>query len=633
MIIRIFISISMLCLAAGCSALAPERTPAGRPAAEKPSAVKASAPESGRPGNAAAASSGTSVKPGTALRSRPIDPGPRAVDDDPECLIADEEEGDLGASPSKEAYFSRALDLCRAARLYWQRGDLERAVETLDAAYAIILDVDPENDPKLLQEKEDLRITISKRILEIYSSRQVVMNGRRNEIPLTLNRYVQEEIDSFTIGRERDFFLEAYRRSGKFRPRIEEALREAGLPLELSWLPLIESGFKLTALSPARALGLWQFIPSTGYRYGLNRDTYIDERLDPEKATRAAIDYLKDLHAMFGDWTTVLAAYNCGEHRVLRTIQSQNINYLDDFWDLYERLPRETARYVPRFLATLHIVNAPERYGLQEVAVAAPLAFETVSVPRQTSLKAIAKAADLDEGLLRELNSELRQGILPAGGYELKVPEGEAENLLARLEELPTVAVREIETPRGAAAALFHKARPGETLAGIARKYGVELNALLAANGMRRPAPLAAGKPVRIPAAGCPPERPAPPAAAAAARPAGPPAEHVVRHGDSLWNIARRYNTTTEEIQRLNKVTPATLTVGQVLRVPRSEAAKPEPPRPDRQPAKPKTHVVRPGDTLAAIAKSYKTTPEQLAKANRLTVRAALQPGQVLIVE
>ena len=110
-------------------------------------------------------------------------------------------------------------------------------------------------------------------------------------------------------------------------------------------------------LSPARALGLWQFIPSTGYKFGLKRDNYIDERMNPEKSTQAAIAYLKALHQIFGDWTTVLAAYNWGERRVLKAIRSQNINYLDNFWDLYERIPRETARYVPRFLATLYILK------------------------------------------------------------------------------------------------------------------------------------------------------------------------------------------------------------------------------------------------------------------------------------
>jgi len=241
-----------------------------------------------------------------------------------ECLIEDEEDETPGQPPQgKTISINRALALCRAAQNYWKRGEIELAIDTLDQAYGLVLSVEPGNDPELLQEMEDLRITISRRILEIYSSRHVLVNGKRNEIPVTINRHVQDEIDSFTTGRERDFFLEAYRRSGRYRAKIEAALVEAGLPAELAWLPLIESGFKVTALSPARALGLWQFIPSTGYRYGLNRDTYIDERLDPDKATRGAIEYLKELHGMFGDWTTVLAAYNCGENRVLRTIQSR----------------------------------------------------------------------------------------------------------------------------------------------------------------------------------------------------------------------------------------------------------------------------------------------------------------------
>lgn len=571
--------------------------------------------------------------PATEKAVKPAAESPGKSSQEADSSIDPENEDDDGMSAADKGFaLNRALNLCRLSQLYWQRGDLERAIDTLDEAYALILDVDPENDPKLLQEKEDLRFTISKRILEIYSSRQVVVNGKRNSIPITVNRHVQEEIASFTTGRERDFFFEAYRRSGKYRPMMQAALKEAGLPSELSWLPLIESGFKVTALSPARALGLWQFIPSTGYRYGLNRDKYIDERLNPDKATRGAIAYLKDLHGMFGDWTTVLAAYNCGEHRVLRTIQSQNINYLDNFWDLYERLPRETARYVPRFLATLHIVNSPEKYGLDPASVHPPLAYETVSVNRQAHLKSIAQMAGLDDDLLRELNAELRQGILPGDGYALRVPPGSADLLTAKIEEIPSFRPERDSAPRasGSAAVVYHTVRRGETLGAIAQRFGTDAKSIMLANNIRKPTALAVGKKLRIPRDDGPAEEPAPVRAPrAAAAPRGP-VEHEVGRGDSLWNIARRYGTTVQEIQRLNNVSASSLAIGQVLKLGLGAA----PVRgASEKPGRGSRYEVRAGDNPSSIAQRHNMALDRLLLINRLSPDDVIQPGQKLVVD
>ena len=233
-----------------------------------------------------------------------------------------------------------ALDFCQASNDFWEQGDLENAIDALDEAYSLILKVNRGDNPELLRQKEDLRFTISKRIIQVYSSRFTVANGYHKAIPLVMNKYVENQLNLFK-GRERPFFIDSYRRSGKYRPFIVQSLKEAGLPEELSWLPLIESGFKVRALSRARALGLWQFIASTGYKYGLKRNKWIDERMDPEKATEAAIAYLRELHLIFGDWTIVLAAYNSGEWAVLKRIKTQRINYLDNFWDLYRKLPRD----------------------------------------------------------------------------------------------------------------------------------------------------------------------------------------------------------------------------------------------------------------------------------------------------
>jgi membrane-bound lytic murein transglycosylase D len=260
----------------------------------------------------------------------------------------------------KQEMMENALELLEEADKLWEKGDFEETLDTLDEAYSLILDAN--GDAAIAQEKDDLRLLISQRILAVYSSKKTVLKGKNGELPLLMNADVEKEIRSFQ-GMERDSFIAAYQRSGMYRSEILNEIKKAGIPEEFFWLPLVESLFKINAYSSARALGLWQFIPSTGYKFGLSRDEWIDERMDVQKSTKAAIAYLKELHNMFGDWLTALAAYNCGEGRVLRVISRQQINYLDSFWDLYRKLPNETARYVPRFLATLHIVNNPQKYG------------------------------------------------------------------------------------------------------------------------------------------------------------------------------------------------------------------------------------------------------------------------------
>jgi membrane-bound lytic murein transglycosylase D len=453
----------------------------------------------------------------------------------------------------------RILFLCEQSRMERKRGELEKAVERLDQAWALLLKIDPQAYPGLLQEKEDLRVAISQRILEIYSSRLIAVQGNyHGEIPIPLNSYVQAEIEAFTSGSEKESFLAAYRRSGKYRKKIEAALEAADMPTELAWLPLIESEYKVQALSPARALGLWQFIPSTGYRYNLYRDRYIDERLDPEKSTRSAIQYLKELHEMFGDWTTVLAAYNCGEHRIFRLIQSQHINYLDNFWDLYERLPRETARYVPRFLATLHIVHNPKKFGLDSVEPDPVLEYESAAIFAQTSLSNIARSTGIDEDLLKELNAELRRGIPPVHGYNLRVPLGTRDLVAACANSFPNYQ----RQPQHAGKT--HKVRLGESLSSIGTRYGLSVKRLMSANGLGKTKALRAGVVLRIPDE---PSNKRRDVASGNHTRTAKTVEYVVRLGDSLFKIAKRFDTTTENIQKMNNMPTADLAVGQILKI------------------------------------------------------------------
>ena len=456
-----------------------------------------------------------------------------------------------------------ALDFCQASQDFWQKGELENALEALDHAYSLILKIDTDENPKLIQQKEDLRFMISKRILEIYASRNIVVNGNHDAIPMVMNKHIQAEMDRFTKKGEKKFFIESYKRSGRYRSQIVSSLKEAGLPVELSWLPLIESGFKVNALSKARALGLWQFIPSTGYKFGLKRTKYIDERIDPVKSTKAAIAYLKELHQIFGDWATVLAAYNCGEGRVLRVIRTQNINYLDNFWDLYERLPQETARYVPRFMATLHIVKNLEKYGLDSIPVNKPLEYEIITISKQVHLRNVAKKIGATEKTLRELNPELRYRILPQDKYPLRVPIGKGQILLAKLDEIPVSY-----PPRRAY--VYHRIRPGESLSTIARRYRCSVSRIMRANNLRRSSFIVAGKKLKIPRKGTIVYRPK----KQNGTDYGRPSTHVVKSGDSLWIIAKRYGTTTKKIQDLNSLPTTHLHVGQVLEIPGSKYEK-----------------------------------------------------------
>jgi membrane-bound lytic murein transglycosylase D len=402
------------------------------------------------------------------------------------------DERSIDSEEVAQQMMEQAITLCQISQEYWQSGELNKAIELLDQAYLLILGINKDESDYLIQQKEDLRFMISKRIIEIYASRKIVFNGSQNEIPININKQVQHEIDIYTKGHLRKHFITWYKRSGKYRQMIVDMLIEEDLPQELSWLPLIESGFKAKALSKARALGLWQFIPSTGYKFGLSRNKYIDERLDPLKSTQAAISYLKELHSHFGDWSTVLAAYNCGETRVLRVIRNQKIKYLDNFWDLYEHLPRETARYVPKFIATLHIVNNLAKYGLDKITIDSPLKFESLTVTKKIDLEDAAKITRIDRKVLEELNPELRQNIIPGGKYTLKIPEGSKQILLANIDQILRLNPARVDFIR-------HRVRSGETLSLIAHHYRTSVATIMLANSLDRANYIVSGKTLKIP--------------------------------------------------------------------------------------------------------------------------------------
>ena len=508
-----------------------------------------------------------------------------------------------------------AMDFYQTSNDFWEQGDLENAFDALDKAYSLILDVGNDADQTILQQKEDLRITIAKRIMEVYASRFNAVNGHMKAIPLVMNAHVEKALKQFQT-KEKKFFIDAYVRSGRYRPAIVKALEQEGLPPELSWLPLIESGFKVRALSRARALGMWQFIASTGYKFGLSRNTWIDERMDPEKSTRAAIAYLKELHGIFGDWTTALAAYNCGEGNVLKVIRRQRISYLDNFWDLFTRLPYETASYVPRFIAVLHIINDPGKFGFVLPQVDEVCGVEKVTIDKQVHLRTIARNIGISYKELKGLNPELRKNVTPTNPYALKVPGGKAEPLLAKLNDIP------IYVPPVPPYSV-HRVRNGESLSVIASKYHTSVRAIMAMNNLKKRSYIRKGWKLKIPTNGSTAyRRVRPPIHSTKLK--GNLTEYVVHPGDSLWEIAKRFNTTTRAIQSLNQLKRTRLRIGQVLLIPKSSAAGFS--------GKTATYRVRNGDSPYLIAKRHNINLADFLKLNNLTPRSTIFPGQGLVV-
>jgi membrane-bound lytic murein transglycosylase D len=438
----------------------------------------------------------------------------------------------------------------------------------------------------------------------------IAVGVNHREIPLTENKYVMAEITRFQT-KERQYFMDAYQRSGRYSDMIRKKLKRAGMPEELAWIPVIESGFKVRAYSRARALGLWQFISSTGYRFGLKRSRWIDERMDPEKATDAAIKYLKELHSIFGDWTTVLASYNCGEFRVQRVIRAQRINYLDNFWDLFVMLPRETARFVPRFIATLQIIKNPATYGFTLPAPDPSVEYDTVRIKRPVRLSDLSRYLKLEKGSLAALNPELRHQATPVGEYHLKVPKGYRDLTLAAFNSLAKWIPPE-------ATYVIHYVRRGESVSTIARRYRTSVSAIARLNRLRRNYLIRAGQRLKIPSSRS--ARRASSARELRLIKEGKKLVYVVKRGDSIQVIARAFNTTIKQIKELNRLQGNMIRVGQKLII---------------QPLKMEgamSYTVKSGDTPYSISVKYGMNLRTLLRLNGLRTRSKIYPGQRLWV-
>lgn len=385
------------------------------------------------------------------------------------------------------------------------------------------------------------------------------------DIPLTFNSKVAFFTRYFQNA-GRDSFARWLSRSERYIPMMREVLRKEGLPEDLVYLAMIESGFSPHAFSVASAVGPWQFMSGTGKRYALRIDPWIDERRDPLKSTVAAALYLKELYALFNnDWYLAAAGYNAGENKILRAINMYNSR---DFWEISkgEYLKRETKDYVPKLLAAAIIAKEPAKFGFADVAYLPSIEFDTVKIPTRTDLEVVAKSLNVPVQVLRQLNPELRRSTTPPDypDYRLKIPKGKSELFLAEYAKIP-----ETERYREQVRHAKYRAKHKDTIASIARRFNTTPETIAELNNLGKKTRSLRGRVLTVPiqVASAAPVAPAaavaPVAPAEAAAPKVAPVEaraevfhkyYTVKKGDTLHSLAKRFNVTAKLLSAWNNL-------------------------------------------------------------------------------
>lgn len=370
-----------------------------------------------------------------------------------------------------------------------------------------------------------------------------------SDIPLALNSTVEYFLYYFqTSGRQS--FSRWLSRSSRYIPMMKDILKREGMPEDLVYVAMIESGFQMHARSWANAVGPWQFVSDTGRRYSLRIDQWIDERKDPVKATTAAALYLKELHGMFnGDWYLAAAGYNAGENKILRAINMYNSS---DFWEISRGsyLKRETKEYVPKLLAAAIIAKDPARYGFSDIAYLPAIEFETVKLPSRTDLELVAKLSGTTYETIRELNPDLRHWCTPPNypDYELKLPKGTKQKFELEYAKIP-------EDKRFTEKVLYtnYQARKKDSLKSVARKFGTSPETLTELNGLSKNTRIAGRKlvvPVRQTVDFSHEGR----NAHASAKKGTFAKYYTVKKGDTLDTLAKRFNVSARLLSTWNNL-------------------------------------------------------------------------------
>ena len=466
------------------------------------------------------------------------------------------------------------------------------------------------------------------------------LNRAQFTLPVEFNERVMQEIQYLST-RAHDFTEASLSRKTAFDEMIFAKMDSLEMPRDLIFLALVESGYKIKAYSRAKAAGLWQFIPSTGKRYGLYQDFWIDMRRNPELSTVAAMKYLRRLHDEFGDWLMAMAAYNCGEGCVRKRIREAKEDTLRDttqaitYWDL--NLPKETMHYVPRILAAMTIGHYPEHYGMQvEKRERAP--FDTVTVVEFMPLDQVAKAANVDLKTIQELNLELNRWCTPPKetGYVLRIPEGSRDSFLVAYNKMDKKSFSRWQ---------YHKVAGGENLGKISRQYGVSVRDIQQANHLKNTR-IRRGQVLMIPL-------PASAYSDSKSKNSGKEKAsknssgrtYKVRSGDNLGSIGRKFGVSVSQLQEWNGLSDASIYAGQILVVSKPAKASKAKTEKSEKPAEksekkkenpPKTengefisHKVESGESLWDISRKYGVTIEQIVEWNKKK-STKVKAGEVL---